>query len=137
MTCSCFCHEPDAAKPFPGHPDGCPCEPGRTTSSDEAFRSALLDALHSPLHELGVRIPGLVNHPGDHCNVVAAVALDALLPVLSDWIKPHRWDKDYPESAAPGPCHGSAPDTFYAGVLHAAAVVRDLLPPKPRGETDA
>lgn len=33
MTCSCFCHEPGAAKPFPGHPDGCPCEvAGRTPS---------------------------------------------------------------------------------------------------------
>jgi hypothetical protein len=73
--------------------------------------------------------------PDGEWSAEADAMLDALLPVLADSIKPHRWDKDYPESAPPGPCHGSTPDTFYAGVLHAAAVVRDLLPPKVR-DTD-
>lgn len=93
-------------------------------SGDPAFRQACVEALHDVLHQYEPVHPDTVS-----------VALDALLPVLVDYIRPHRWDKEYPESAAPGPCHGSTPDTFYAGVLHAAAVVRDLLPPKVRDES--
>lgn len=45
------------------------------------MRERLKDPLHAALHQLGPRIPGL--DVGDcHCNLLAEVALDALMPLL-------------------------------------------------------
>lgn len=49
----------------------------------DAIRQRLKDPLHEALHTLGARIPGL--DVGDcHCNLLAEVALDALIPALAD-----------------------------------------------------
>lgn len=54
--------------------------------------------------------------------------LDALTLALSEAIRPHRWDmRDW--ITTPEACETGGPDSFYNGVLHAARVVRELLPP--------
>lgn len=52
-----------------------------TESKPTSFptRTELIAALHPALHDLGVRIPALERHPGDHCNLVANVIVDLLL----------------------------------------------------------
>lgn len=81
---------------------------------------------------------------GDHGDDVerplrlaqATAALDAALPLLEQWLKPHRWDHRYPESA-PDQCEFLGPDDFYSGVLHACWVLRALPPSKrPDDPTD-
>lgn len=48
-------------------------------------REALKAAMHPALHELDVRINGL--EVGDcHCNLIAEVILDAILPVLDEGV---------------------------------------------------
>lgn len=82
-------------------------EGDRAMTTTDPRREALKAALHPALHDLDVRINGLPVE-AHHCNLVAEVALDALMPVFDELAAAGCWtQQSTPHATRPAGCRAT------------------------------